>query len=177
MPARFGAALWRAALEAGAGLGVRPVGIEAWLRLRIEKGYIHVGVDTDGRTIPNDVGFGGVARKKAADFIGKRSLELAYARDPDREQLVGLVAEDDAVLEAGGRILAAGHVRPPAPTEGRVTSATLSAAAGGSIALAMLRRGRARMGEVVTVHQSDREVRAKVAEPVFHDPTGVRLRA
>lgn len=177
VPARHGAALWRRAMEAGRDLGVRPVGIEAWLRLRVEKGYIHVGVDTDGRTLPDDIGFGAIARKKAADFIGKRSLDLSYANDPDRDQLVGLLAGDGAVLEPGGRILAAGHARPPAPVDGRVTSATMSVAAGGSIALAMLRRGRERLGEVVAIQQGGRQLRARVTEPVFHDPAGARLRA
>jgi sarcosine oxidase, subunit alpha len=60
---------------------------------------------------------------------------------------------------------------------GRVTSATMSAAAGSSIALALLRRGRARRGETVTIHQTGRQVRANVTKPVFHDPDGVRLRA
>ena len=48
VPARFGAALWQRAREAGA----IPLGIEALGVLRAEKGYIYVGQDTDGETMP-----------------------------------------------------------------------------------------------------------------------------
>ena len=58
--------------------------------LRTEKGYLHVGTDTDGSTTPDDVGWGQVARNKTTDFIGKRSLFRPGNQDPDRLQLVGL---------------------------------------------------------------------------------------
>ena len=48
VPARYGAALWRELLSAGADLGVTPYGVETALLLRLEKGFLHVGVDTDG---------------------------------------------------------------------------------------------------------------------------------
>ena len=34
----------------------------ALLHLRMEKGFLHVGGDTDGTTVPDDVGFGKPAR-------------------------------------------------------------------------------------------------------------------
>jgi sarcosine oxidase subunit alpha len=177
VPSRFGAALWRQALHAGRRFGALPVGMEAWLRLRIEKGYIHIGTDTDGRTTPGDLGLGAAIARKAADFIGKRSLSLAYPSGRDREQLVGVKAVGGAGLEPGGRVLAPGHHRPPAPTDGRVTSACYSRAAGGWIGLAMIQGGRSRLGERVTIHQSGHQVPAEIVAPLFHDPTGARMRA
>lgn len=59
---------------AGRPLGLQPVGIDAWMDLRTEKGYLHVGADTDGTTTPLDVGWGPAISRKAKDFAGKRSL-------------------------------------------------------------------------------------------------------
>ncbi len=47
-------------------------------RLRAEKGYIVAGDETDGTVTPADVGIDGLAAKKKADFIGKRSLEQSF---------------------------------------------------------------------------------------------------
>ena len=58
---------------------------------------------------------------------------------------------------------------------GHVTSAYWSAALGRSIALAMVKGGRARIGETLHVPMPDRIVQATVTEPVFYDPEGKRL--
>ena len=56
--------LWDRLVEAGTAFGIAPFGIEALMTLRIEKGYIHVGSDSDGTTLPGDLGMaGGIARK------------------------------------------------------------------------------------------------------------------
>lgn len=57
-------------------------GIEALEIMRTEKGYIHVGTDTDGTTLPGDVGFGRALGKKTANFVGRRSLLRPAALDP-----------------------------------------------------------------------------------------------
>jgi hypothetical protein len=78
VPARYGASLLERVLELGKDYGARPVGMEAWLRLRLEKGYLHLGSDTNGRTTPLDIGMGGIIAKKPVDFIGKRALDLPF---------------------------------------------------------------------------------------------------
>jgi sarcosine oxidase subunit alpha len=172
VPARHGAALWSALLEEGAAHGAVPYGIETVLLLRLEKGYLHVGVDTDGTTCPADVGWGEAAARKAADFIGKRSLARSDNLRADRLQLVGLTAANPAVLVPGAHLRLAGTHEG---SDGWVTSAALSPALGKPIALAMLRGGRARLGEQVTVHDLDRHCAAQVVTPAFYDPQGTRL--
>lgn len=174
VPARYGASLWRELLAAGADFGIVPYGIEAVLLLRLEKGFLHVGVDTDGTTAPADIGFGEIAARKTADFIGKRSLRRSDNLRPDRLQLVGLSADDTKVLVAGA------HLRLPDTSEGSdgwVTSAGVSPALGRPIALALLRGGRARFGETITVHDLNRQCTATVVKPAFYDPEGKRLHA
>ena len=50
------------------------MGSEALLLLRAEKGYLIVGKDTDGTTIPDDLGLSGPRDKRRDEFVGKRSL-------------------------------------------------------------------------------------------------------
>ncbi len=174
VPARHGAALWEQLMVSGKDLGVVPYGIESLLLLRLEKGFLHVGVDTDGTTSPADVGWGEIAMKKKADYAGKRSLTRGDNLRPDRLQLVGLAADDAEVLVAGA------HLRLPGTCEGSdgwVTSAGISPALGRPIALALLRGGRGRLGETIFVHDLDRRCRASVVTTPFYDPEGARLHA
>jgi sarcosine oxidase subunit alpha len=174
VPARYGAALWTEILKAGADFGVMPYGVETVLLLRLEKGYLHVGVDTDGTTAPADVGWGAVAAKRKTDFIGKRSLARPDNQRADRLQLVGVTDAEASVLLPGAHLRLTGTVEG---TDGWVTSASHSPALGKTIALALLRGGRARHGEKVTVHDLDRRCEATIVSPTFLDPEGKRLNA
>jgi len=58
---------------------------------------------------------------------------------------------------------------------GHVSSAYHSAVLGRSIALALVRGGRDRMGERVHLPLVDRALAATITEPVFYDPEGKRL--
>ena len=91
-------------------------GIEALQILRIEKGYLHIGTDTDGTTLPSDVGLGRGLERKSAQFVGRRSLLRPAARDPQRLQLVGLVPADGrTLLPVGGQLA---NAPPPTLTRG-----------------------------------------------------------
>ena len=125
---RFAAALWRHLLDAGQDLGIRAVGMEAWLRLRLERRALSISEPIPtGATTPDDIGFGAMAARKSGRF-SRQAIAVASAilAGAGREQLVGLRTAEDVRLEVGGRIFAPGHSRPPALTEGRVTSACFS---------------------------------------------------
>lgn len=174
VPARYGAALWRELLSAGAEFAVTPYGVETVLLLRLEKGYLHVGVDTDGTTAPADVGWGAIAARKRSDFIGKRSLNRSDNLRPDRLQLVGLTAGDANVLVPGA------HLRLPGTSEGSdgwVTSAAMSPALRRPIALALVRGGRTRLGEKLTVHDLEKTCEATIVDTAFFDPEDKRAHA
>jgi sarcosine oxidase subunit alpha len=174
VPARYGRALWEALMSAGAGTSIAPYGIETLLLLRLEKGFLHVGVDTDGTSSPADVGWGEVAARKSADFIGKRSLGRIDNQRADRLQLVGLTAASADVLLPGAHLRFAGTTEG---SDGWVTSAAVSPSLDRPIALALLRGGRAHFGETVTVHDLDRQGPATIVPTPFYDPAGKRLHA
>jgi sarcosine oxidase subunit alpha len=175
VPADHGRAVWEALMQAGAPHGITPYGTETMHVLRAEKGYIIVGQDTDGSVTPIDLGMERLV-SRSKDFLGKRSLARAETSRADRKQLVGLLTEDaDLVLPEGGQIVQAAGGEPPVPMLGHVTSSYASATLQRSIALALIKSGRARVGEKVFVTLGDgRLAPAQVAPPVFYDPQGAQ---
>jgi sarcosine oxidase, subunit alpha len=148
-------------------------GIEALEIMRTEKGFIHIGTDTDGTTLPQDVGFARAIERKAANFVGRRSLLRPAARDPGRFQLVALSPVDRrTLLPVGAQIAAAA---PPTQTEGHVTSSYWSPELGAPVALGLLARGTQRLGEKIRVHHLGKVIDAEVVKAPFIDPTGERL--
>ena len=170
VPASRTETLWRALAGGEGEAASTPVGLEAWLLLRLEKGFLHVGADTDGTTTPNDVGFGHVARRKV-DFVGKRSLTRSDNVRPDRHQLVGLEALDGRAMAVGAHL-----VRPGGrDSEGFVTSAGLSPALSRPVALAMVKGGRGRVGETLSLVGEGAPASVRVADRTAYDPQGARL--
>jgi sarcosine oxidase subunit alpha len=150
-----------------------PYGIEALEILRTEKGYIHIGTDTDGTTLPGDIGFARALDKKKANFVGRRSLLRPAARDPERLQLVALASGDVTTPLPVGAQIAAGA--PPTRSEGYVTSSYMSPSLGAPVALGLLARGAQRLGERVRVHHLGTTLEAVVVKAPFIDPAGARL--
>ena len=79
------------------------------------------------------------------------------------------------VLPEGGQIVDDPNAPLPVPMIGHVTSSYFSACLGHSIALALVKGGRSRMGETVYVPLADgRVISAKISSSVFYDPQGAR---
>jgi sarcosine oxidase subunit alpha len=177
VPAWHGRAMWEAVIAAGATHGITPYGTEAMHVLRAEKGYPIVGQETDGTTTPQDLGMDWIV-SKTKPFIGSRSHQRADTRRPDRKQLVALLPIDPAaVVPEGAQLVDEGvdlH-RPPVPVVGHVTSSYRSAALGRSFALALVNRGRERLGQVVHAPLADgRTSAATITDPVVFDPDNLR---
>ncbi|MEP5698970.1 MAG: glycine cleavage T C-terminal barrel domain-containing protein, partial [Sneathiella sp.] len=176
VPWHAGRALWDAVMEAGAEFDVTPYGTESMHVLRAEKGFIIVGQETDGTTTPQDLGMDWIVSKKKPDFIGKRSWTRADAIREDRKQLVGLLTDDEnEVLPEGAQLVFDKHAPIPMPMVGHVTSSYYSAALGRSIALALVKGGAAKEGEVIHAPLIGKTVSAKITGTVFYDKEGEKL--
>ena len=174
VPAHYGEYVWRTLMEAGAEYGIAPYGLEANLLMRAEKGYIHVGAETDGITVPQDIGYGGPVKKKKSDFIGRRSMLRSDAQREDRLHYVGIKALDPTrVLPTGAHVLDAPDGERN--SGGYVTSSYWSPTLEHGIALGRVREGRARMGERVKIYDNGEIFDAEIVNPVFFDPEGERL--
>jgi sarcosine oxidase subunit alpha len=168
VPADRAGELWDALIGEAA-----PVGVEAWMLLRAEKGYFHVGADTDGATTAVDVAFGRVL-KRPRDFVGRRSLECSVAAGGQRYEFVGFEP-----LGSGASLSPGVHLRAlsaKASSEGYVTSAGFSPVLGRQVALGMLKGGHSRHGEVLALAGGGTG-QARVTAPGAYDPKGDRLNA
>jgi len=173
VPADQAQALFARLWALAPGFNVSTYGVEALQAMRVEKGYIHIGTDTDATTQPSDIGFGRGVQNKSANFMGRRSLSRPVSRDTGRLQLVGLIPADQRTRLPVGAHLA--RTRPPTRTEGHVTSSVMSPELGRPIALAMLVSGATRSGEHIGVHHMGTMIDAEVVPLPFVDPTGSRM--
>jgi sarcosine oxidase, alpha subunit family, heterotetrameric form len=174
VPAGQGLAFWEMLLEAGAEFGVTPYGTEALHVMRAEKGFIMIGDETDGTVIPQDLGLNWAISKKKADFLGNRGMEREAMISADRWQLVGLETLDGSVLPDGALAPLPGkNDNGQQETQGRVTSTYYSPTLGKGIAMGLLHKGPARMGEIVQFQNaSGGTVAARVVDPCFYDKAG-----
>ena len=155
--------LWRGLLAVGKDLGIQPHGLQALFALRLEKGHVIIGMDTELDTTPRRLGMDWAVNMDKPDFIGRDALNRTAAL-PDQRRLVGLTVADAAPTE-GSPIWSDGDVI------GHVTSSFASPTLGNSVMLGWLKR--APFPQQVEV---DGRV-ANVAEPPFYDPEGTRARA
>ncbi|MFM0097128.1 sarcosine oxidase subunit alpha family protein [Paraburkholderia nemoris] len=178
VPARYGQALWTFMEEAGERFGITPYGVEALEVMRTEKGYLHVGADTDGCSNALDIGWGKVIEKKADDFIGRRSLQRPEDKRNGRLEFVGLESLDaSSPLPVGGHFVDAYTTGHPTRSDGYVTSSCLSPTLKKSIGLGILRDGFSRLGEEVRIYSNGRVILARVVPTAHFDPKGERLNA
>ncbi len=172
IPASYGLHVWETLLDRGADLGVSAFGVEAQRILRLEKGHLIVGQDTDGLTRAFSAGLDWAVKLDKDDFAGKPELAWQKA-DGTGLRLVGLQPLDPSVLPAEStQIIEAGKI------VGRITSSRMSPTLNRSICLAQLEARLAEPGTVVSVRlPSGQLARARVAEQIAHvDPEGGRMR-
>ena len=158
-------ALWRALLSIGADLGIRPHGLEALMKLRLEKGHIIVGQDTDFDSTPRRLNHEWAARLDKPAFVGRHAVLRTNALPLDR-QLCGLTMDGAAPAE-GATIWSGGEFA------GYVTSSTWSPTLQRSVMLGWLRLTGGALPETVMI---DGRPARRVATP-FYDPEGTRARA
>ena len=176
VPASYGHALWQALITAGEKYQLVTYGTETMHVLRAERGFVIVGQETDGTTTPQDLGMDWIVSKQKPDFFGKRAFSRPDTARGDRKHLVGLLSENPSeVIPEGGQIVAELKDKPPMDMIGHVTSSYFSPNVGRSIAMAVVKNGRNRMGDTVFIPLVDRTIKAKVTEPKFFDPEGKRI--
>lgn len=177
VPTRYGDALIRRLMEAGAEFGACVYGTEALGVMRIEKGHIS-GPELNGTTTPRDVGLGSMVSTKK-DFIGRTLGARPGLVDPERPSLVGFRPVDHFCRLRAGAHFVAGDARPDAKNdEGYMTSVAYSPLNGHWIGLGLLKRGPERIGEIVQACDPVRgdHTLVEVVSPVFVDPEGGRVR-
>jgi len=165
-PSPAGEHLWDRLVAEGA----RPFGLEPQRVLRLEKGHVIVGQDTDSESNLFSSGMSWLPKLDKDDFVGKFALEH-FAQREEKERLVGFTMEENVVPAEGAQVVIEGM------PSGRVTSARRSEAVGNVIGLAWVPADRAEAGTRVEI-QVDRLRRgASITHGAFFDPAGERMRS
>ena len=170
VPASHGEALWDALMDAGAAQDIRPFGVEAQRILRLEKGHIIIGQDTDAMSHPHEVDMAWAIAKKKPFFVGGRSIELRL-RQPVTRKLVGF-AIDGPMRKMPGEsnlILRGGAMA------GFITSVVRSPNLEKVIGLAYVHPDDAEVGKRLEIKlDSGRIIDAEVVPLPFYDPDNQR---
>lgn len=169
LPAGHAPDLWRLLLSSGSRFQIRPFGVEAQRMLRLEKGHIIVGQDTDGVTNALEIEAPWAIKMDKRFFIGQRSLRI-LAKQPRRQILVGFSLPPQAprrpkechLVIHDGRIA------------GRVTSVGLSPTLGRCIGVALVEPQLAGGKHLRIRIENGVEIEADIERPPFYDPNGDR---
>jgi sarcosine oxidase subunit alpha len=163
--------LWEALFQAGAEFGLKPFGVEAQRILRLEKGHLIIGQDTDALSNPLDAGLDWLVRFQKPLFHGRDPLLRLRAMGP-RQRLVGFT-----MLESAGVPLEGCQVVEGGRPVGRVTSARYSPTLERSLGLAWVPATGAKAGDRFHIRWNGADVPAVVAALPFYDPEGKRLKS
>ena len=164
-PAEQSPRLWRSLLELGSDLGIKPHGIQALLKLRLEKGHVIVGQDTDFDSTPRRLAMEWAVKLDKQNFVGRQAVTRTN-KVPLDKQLAGFVMAAPAPLE-GAVIWNGGEYA------GYVTSSTYSPVLGKVVMLGWLKLFDGQLPESVTI---DERPAQRAAIP-FYDREGHRAKA
>jgi sarcosine oxidase subunit alpha len=170
VPQSYGAALWRLLLEAGTPFGLQPYGLEASRILRLEKGHIIIGQDTDALSSPAELNMEWALSKTKARYLGKTAVETRGKLGLKRK-LCGFELPDGHGIRLAESCLVMRDGRPV----GFVTSTCFSPTLGKWIGLAYADPRDAAPGSSLHLRGlCGKELQAKVVPAPFYDPENQR---
>jgi sarcosine oxidase subunit alpha len=162
--------IWEKLVRAGEEAGILPVGVEAQRILRLEKGHIIIGQDTDGLTVPGEAGLGWAVSHRKGYFVGGPAI-AHMNQAPVSRQLTGFVLQDpEGPVPSECHLVLSGD-----KITGRVTSVAKSPSLDRVIGLAYVAPEQAISGaefEIKVRHGI--RVKAQAADLPFYDPDNMR---
>jgi sarcosine oxidase subunit alpha len=171
VPSGSAVSVWDEIMRSGSGHEVAPFGVEAQRVLRLEKGHIIIGQDSDGLTNPIEAGFGWAVKQDKPFFIGQRSLKVLQSK-PLARKLIGFEFPVD--------------YRGPLPKEcqlvfdkeeiaGWVTSISYSPALGRVVGLGYVKPEQAELGSMITIRTDGGSfANARIVRTPFYDPDNTK---
>ena len=174
VPASYTESLWDLLIEAGREYGIRSFGVEAQNVLRLEKGHVIIGQESEIRTTLHDLGLGFLwsRDKKEAKTVGAPALHFTEHQQ-GRLKLVGLEMERPYRPPKDGSIVVDTAIR------GYVATARFSYSLQKAVGLALVEDHLAKPGTRLAVFEDGmgkRRLHATVVPIPFYDPEGKRLK-
>jgi sarcosine oxidase subunit alpha len=174
VPASYMHSLWDLIADAGKEFTIKNFGLEAQNVLRMEKGHLIIGSESEQRTTLHDVGLGFFwdRNKPEAKTVG--AVALRHTEDQKgRLKLVGFKMEDPDHVPKDGALIVDSRIR------GRVCIARFSFSLKEVIGMALVDDELARKGTQLDIYEDGcdgRLIHGKVASMPFYDPEGMRMR-
>ena len=177
VPFSEGEALWDALLQHGKRWQMNPFGVEAQRLLRLEKGHIIIGQDTDGLTLPHEAEMGWAVSSKKPFFIGKRPIEIQVEKGITKRLVGFTMPEQDrrALPKECNLVMHEGKI------DGRVTSIVYSPTLQKVIGLAYIGLAYinfayiSKSRKTLTIKLDNGNLRqAEIVSLPFYDPEGAR---
>lgn len=175
VPSSYMASLWDLIMVTGRPFGIRNFGLEAQSLLRLEKGHIIIGSESEQRTTLHDLGLSFLwhREKPEAKTVGAVAL-YQTEHQADRLKLVGFKMEDTSSRPPkDGSIIVDSTIRGYVCTARH--SFSLNEAIGMAIVDAPLAEPETRL-EIFEGENEEERLYAKVVSTPFYDPEGERLR-
>lgn len=175
IPASQTATVWHLLIKAGREFGIRPFGLEAQNVLRLEKGHIIIGSETEQRTTLHDLGLGALwyRDKPAVKMVGAAALRQTE-HQKERLKLVGIrMADPNSRPPRDGSPIVDNRVC------GYVCTARYSNQLQAAIGMALVEDGYAHRGTLLAVFEDGCEgnlLEAVVSDMPFYDPSGRRMK-
>ena len=174
VPSSYMQSLWNLLDKAGEAFGICNFGIEAQNVLRMEKGHIIIGSESEQRTTLHDVGLGFLwdRNKPEAKTVGAVALSRTEKQE-DRFKLVGFKMENTGQPPKDGSLIVDRKIR------GYICMSRHSHTLNESIGLALVDAPLSKKGTHLEIFEEgcgNRRSYAHVTPTPFYDPEGKRLR-
>lgn len=154
--------IWQAIFEAGADLGIKPIGLAARDTLRLEMGFCLYGNDIDDTTSPIEAGLGWITKfTDEKNFIDKEILAEQKA-NPIVRRLKGFVLEERGIPRKGYEIVDA-----EGNNIGIVTSGTMSPMLKKGIGMGYINKGHLKADTEIFIKVRNKSLKAKVIKFPF----------
>ena len=174
VPSSWMETLWNTLCEAGKPFGITNFGLEAQNVLRMEKGHLIIGSESEQRTTLHDVGLGGLwnREKPIADTVGSVALQQTENQEK-RLKLAGIKVKDTRTPPKDGSIVVDDRIR------GHVCIARYSHTLQEAVGMALVEEPLNAVGTELSIYEDDCQgqlVSATVVPMPFYDPKGERMR-
>jgi aminomethyltransferase len=153
--------LWDKVFEAGAGYGIKPIGLAARDTLRLEMGFCLYGNDIDDTTSPIEAGLGWIT-KFTKDFMDSDRLKKQKEEGVSRKLIAfemidrGIPRHDYPIQDANGTVI------------GKVTSGTMSPSMKIAIGLGYVTTEFSQPDSEIYINIRDKGLKAKVVKLPFY---------
>ncbi len=174
VPASYTETVWQLLLEAGKAFNIRPFGLEAQNVLRMEKGHVIIGQESEIRTTLHDLGLGFLWYRKKPLYktVGGPALKFTEHQE-GRMKLVGFRMQRGSRPAKDGSLIVDTRIR------GHICTSRYSFSLKAAIGLAHVHSDLVGIGTRLKIYEGgseDERLYANVVPTPFYDPEGRRMR-